>query len=416
MSNINARLLNILLIVPSYACTSKTGGGQRTLLIFNALKLMGKVDVLVLDYFGEAEFVSESFMDAHFYSSTKLLACAEIGAWRFFRPLFPNLLDKLARTFGATKYLYLADSHAVVTTKKLLSKSQYDVVVGRYLKPIAQSGILDLTNAPFVLDLDDSDDAVIKSKLGRRELSVIKKLALKHQLKQTISILEVMLPKFSHVWLASDSDLQKTPHRSKSVLPNIAYIPNNKVSIHPLPEALNSKVVLFVGAFAHKVNVEGIERFITHCWPKIKAQVTDATLRIVGSGGWEDMRQKYTHDKTINIIGFVEELEDEYQNAAFTVVPIFEGGGTKIKILESMFYQRTCLISHHAQYGYEKLQHRESLLVAKNEAELISGCVELLTNPNLRETLARNGHKSVVSDYSTAQFNKIVSDAIKNFS
>ena len=80
-----------------------------------------------------------------------------------------------------------------------------------------------------------------------------------------------------------------------------------------------------------------------------------------------------------------------------------------------MCYQRTCLLSHHAQYGYEKLQHWESLLVAENEAELISGCVDLLTNPSLRETLARNAYNSVLSDYSTAQFNKIVSDAIQHY-
>ncbi len=63
-----------------------------------------------------------------------------------------------------------------------------------------------------------------------------------------------------------------------------------------------------------------------------------------------------------------------------------------------MCYQRTCLLSHHAQYRYVKLQHRESLLVAANEAELISGCVDLLTNPSLRETLARNGYNNVLND------------------
>ena len=222
-----------------------------------------------------------------------------------------------------------------------------------------------------------------------------------------------MLPKFSHVWLASELDLQKTIHHSKSVLPNIVYIPSNKAAINPLAQAIDSKIVLFVGAYAHKVNVEGIERFIQNCWPKISAEVKGATLRVVGSGGWEKLQQKYAHDVTINIVGFVDELEGEYQQAAFTAVPLFEGGGTKIKILESMFYQRTCLISQHAQYGYEKLRHRESLLVAANESELIIGCVELLKSPTLREKLAFNGHQQVVNDYSVAQFNQIVMNAIQ---
>lgn len=166
----------ILLIVPSYACTAKTGGGQRTLLIFNALKSIAEVDVLVLDYYGEAEFVSHSFIDVHSYFSTKLLARAEIGFWRFIRPLFPEILDKLARTLGATKCMYLDDKHAKATTQKLVRENHYDVVVGRYLRPIAQSCIFEFSKIPLILDLDDSDDAVIKSKLNKHDISGFKKI------------------------------------------------------------------------------------------------------------------------------------------------------------------------------------------------------------------------------------------------
>ena len=42
-------------------------------------------------------------------------------------------------------------------------------------------------------------------------------------------------------------------------------------------------------------------------------------------------------------VGYVDDLADEYRRCAFTVAPIFEGAGTKIKVLESLAFGRACL-------------------------------------------------------------------------
>lgn len=202
-------------------------------------------------------------------------------------------------------------------------------------------------------------------------------------------------------------------HSSKSVLPNIPFSNFNN-SYKPLPENHDSKIILFVGSFGHRVNREGIERFILNCWPKITSVVSDARLRIVGSGGWEMLKDKYIDIPSIDVIGFKDSLEDEYVGAAFTITPLFEGGGTKIKVLESLFYQRASVVTIAAKYGYEKLINNESLLVASNESELIAGCIELLQDSNLRSRLAIEGRKKVFDEYSFERFSLLIQDTINS--
>ena len=47
----------------------------------------------------------------------------------------------------------------------------------------------------------------------------------------------------------------------------------------------------------------------------------------------------------VEVSGFVQDLPPVYERAAFTVAPIYWGGGTKIKVLESLAYGRTCVAS-----------------------------------------------------------------------
>jgi hypothetical protein len=60
----------------------------------------------------------------------------------------------------------------------------------------------------------------------------------------------------------------------------------------------------------------------------------EAVLKIVGSGNC-DWLKKYRHLKGLEIVGFVDSIRDAYQDCHFTIVPIFYGSGTRIKVIES---------------------------------------------------------------------------------
>src|SRR5690606_21015222 len=126
-------------------------------------------------------------------------------------------------------------------------------------------------------------------------------------------------------------------------------------------EAHDSQVILTVSAMRFRVNEEAVDRFVQKIWPRIRAAAPQARFRIVGSQMTEAHRARWGAHAGVEVIGFVERLADAYGACALTVAPIFEGGGTKIKVLESLLYGRTCVVAPHAQRGYEHvLRHGES--------------------------------------------------------
>lgn len=400
-----------LLVSPTYACRPVTGAGQRTSLIFNTLKTLGSVDVLLVGDVKYEKFIT-FFPGVNALHIAKPGERSELGIWRFLRPLSPERIDAIAIRLGAKKFMYEPDKNVQQVLEKLQNATDYDLVVGRYLRPTVRSGALHSKKAPVVLDIDDRDDVVYKSRLNLPGLNPIQRLFFQSYFQQTQAVTAELLPHCDHVWLTSDADAQEIVHPSKSILPNIPYTLNSS-SQNAFEENKTSKTVLFVGSYAHRVNSEGVERFILNCWPKIHAAVEDATLRIVGSGNWQAAKAKFNHIPNVEIVGFVDDLAEEYQKSAFTIAPLFEGGGTKIKVLETLFYQRTAVITNHAQYGYDNLKHKESLWVAATESELIEGCIYLLNNPDLRAEMAAKGHKTVVEGYSFDRFATLIQISIE---
>ncbi|PPD55777.1 MAG: hypothetical protein CTY10_06730 [Methylotenera sp.] len=378
-------------------------------MIFEALRNLGNVNILIVGD-GSPDFFAKFFLNSTTLTVIRPFERGEIGFWKHIRPVSPKVIDLVSTAFGSRKYLYMPDKNFFSFTEKIC---EFDLVVGRYLRPTVRSGALHFINVPVIVDVDDRDDVIFKSRLNRPDTSFFFKFFFKWHLKQMQIIMPNLLPMAKHLWVTSKSDYLEIKHESKSILPNIPFTNFNNKYI-PLPENHTSNVILFVGSFGHRVNREGIERFITNCWPKIISVETDAKLRIVGSGGWETIKNKYNHISGIDIAGFKDSLEAEYKNAAFTVTPLFEGGGTKIKVLESLFYQRATLVTTHAHYGYDKLVNNKSILVASNESELIAGCINLLQNSKLRSRLAEEGRKIVFDEYSFERFSSLIKDTIKS--
>ena len=125
------------------------------------------------------------------------------------------------------------------------------------------------------------------------------------------------------------------------------------------------------------------------------------------------MRSRWGAVPGVDPIGFAEDLRQSYSDAALTVVPIREGGGTKIKVLESMMYGRACVCASHSLRGYEEvLKHNESIYVAPDDDALIEGCVSLLNAPAKRAELAKVGGQQVREHFSLDRFTNIVVESV----
>jgi glycosyltransferase involved in cell wall biosynthesis len=140
----------------------------------------------------------------------------------------------------------------------------------------------------------------------------------------------------------------------------------------------------------------------------VRAAVPDARLRIVGSGGWERFKPRLEQYPGVEVIGAVDDLASEYERARFSVIPVFEGAGTKIKVLESLRHGRTVAAHSHAIRGFDELTHMQSLLEGDSHEGIAQACIALFQDADLAHRLAANGARIVAQSYSFAEFARTV--------
>jgi glycosyltransferase involved in cell wall biosynthesis len=118
----------------------------------------------------------------------------------------------------------------------------------------------------------------------------------------------------------------------------------------------------------------------------------------------------------VEILGLVEDLGVEYERALFTIAPIYWGGGTKIKVLESLGRGKTCVVTPHALYGLSPhIRHGDSVLCAASDAEFVEACLKLVRSESLRQSLAARGKEVIHEHFSVARFNNAVVEVVARF-
>jgi len=141
--------------------------------------------------------------------------------------------------------------------------------------------------------------------------------------------------------------------------------------------------------------------------------VPQAMLRIVGRGLREDQAMRWSKIAGVDVIGFAPDLHACYERAAICIVPVFFGGGTKIKVLEALLNGRPVVTTEHAMRGYGAINaNGPAALAALDVNGLAEGCIMLLRDEALRREMADRGRAVVARDFSDQRFQTVVDSAL----
>lgn len=353
----------ILLVSPASPFNPQSGAQQRTALLYEALQTLGEVEVLLLE-----PVAGSSRLD----SSPKPGILAH-GHWH-------------QRPFGIGKFkpdrtLNLALKAEGVDLKR------YRLIVSRYLNPLAK-----LVVPPGVHSVVDLDDWSYHYGPGA--------LALAAQFKSQYAawLAKRQLKRFNAYFFVNRRDQAQHCELKSALLPNIPYAPPTQ----PFPQT-NSPVLLFVGSLWYAPNREGIDRFLARCWPAIKSAHPEARLLLVGAAP-PAVRQAWEQYPDVSAPGFVDDLGEAYRNAAFTIAPIYSGGGTNIKILESLAYGRACITTPHSAEAFKEDLGSAGLGVARDDRHFAEQCIAWLEDSDDRRRNAEAGWNKVTARYTRPHF------------
>jgi glycosyltransferase involved in cell wall biosynthesis len=349
----------ILLVSPASPFTPQSGAQQRTALLHEALLAMGEVDVLLLEPItGPSRLVSpKPGVLAHGFWHQRSLGIGK------FKP--DQTLNQALKAEGVDLGLY-------------------SLIVGRYLNPICKLAIP--PGVRTVVDLDDWGYQYAGSKLSVRLKSAYAAWLAQRQLKR-----------FDAFFFVSQRDQARQPELESAILPNIPFNP----PAQPFPHT-DSATLLFVGSLWYAPNREGIDRFLARSWPAIKAAHPQARLLLVGAAP-PAMRQAWEQHPDVSAPGFVDDLGEAYRNAAFTIAPIYSGGGTNIKILESLAYGRACVTTPHCADAFTTALS-SGLGVAQDDTDFARLCIQWLADADHRRSQTETGLDQIRKHYTPALF------------
>jgi len=155
--------------------------------------------------------------------------------------------------------------------------------------------------------------------------------------------------------------------------------------------------LVFVGNLGYKPNVDGIVWFVEHVWPKLRQEMPQAILHIVGRDPSEAV-SALGGVEGVRVVGPVRDVRSELAEATVAIAPLRIGCGVQTKVLEAMAAGRAVVCSPAAAKGI--LAHDgEHLLVAESPTQWAERIRRLLTNDFLRHGIASAARQLVERIY-----------------
>jgi glycosyltransferase involved in cell wall biosynthesis len=166
----------------------------------------------------------------------------------------------------------------------------------------------------------------------------------------------------------------------------------------PAPAPAPAPAAIFVANFAYTPNRNALMFLVGGVFPRVWEQLPDARLLLVGAGlEYPPGEHPPSVDSRVRALGFVEDLAGAYAEARCAVVPLLQGGGTPLKLIEALAYGLPVLATPRAVAGLE-VRDGVECLVAEG-AEAFAGTLVRVLRDGAPE-IARAGRRLAQERYS----------------
>jgi len=368
-----------------------TGAMQRTSLLLQACAKLGNVDLLAFGGFTDVRNdLGINVILKEDNKCTKKINRAQ-------------KLVQLLRAFNPSKCYPINSYIADIVNQQVLTKN-YDYIVVRYMPNAVQYGLYKYVHK-LIIDIDDSP--VDRAKMdGMQAKSLRNKLyfqlyafALKHSLRK-------FLQNSKHAFFSNASQVI---NKYSSFLPNIPYYEtktcDNKKQIKGR--------ILFVGFLGYPPNLLGVDHFIDKVYPHIIRQNPDTTFHIAGTIWDQYYIDKWEKNKGVSVLGFVSDIQHEYEETQLVVIPIYSGAGTCIKVLESMQMGRLCITTPIGSRGYEKIfESGKDFIVAEYDESFVKEVNDMINSDLNKQKIIESAQSKLNQYYTREVFFNTVKKAL----
>jgi glycosyltransferase involved in cell wall biosynthesis len=178
----------------------------------------------------------------------------------------------------------------------------------------------------------------------------------------------------------------------------------------PKASAERKADLVFLGSMDWMPNIEGMQWFVREILPLIHATRPETTVAIVGRKPAPEICA-LAGDR-VHVTGTVPDVRPWLWGSKLSIVPLRIGGGTRLKIYESMAAGVPVVSTTVGAEGLE-IHDGGNIAIADPPDAFARRCVELLDSPEARRAMAASASRIVADKYSwdsvTTQFERLLS-------
>jgi glycosyltransferase involved in cell wall biosynthesis len=157
--------------------------------------------------------------------------------------------------------------------------------------------------------------------------------------------------------------------------------------------------LVFLGSLFFPPNQNAVTHLLKTLYPRIRRAKAATHLAIVGRGLSPAVERLARQTPGVTLSGYVPETRPFYEDAQVVVVPMREGCGVRVKILEALAMGRAVVATPKAAEGLEVIDGKH-IVIADSDDAFVAATLDLLRRPDRRRALGQNGRALVECRYS----------------
>ncbi|WP_420632180.1 glycosyltransferase [Candidatus Leptofilum sp.] len=374
--------MNILFLSRWYPFPPNNGSKLR---VFHLLRALAARHTITLLSFREQQEVVDT-------NAPEIQAlCHEIHTvpWPKFNPTSGT---SIAGLFNP-KPRSVLDSHSpemVAKIQQLIAENQFDVIIASQVGTAGYGRYFQNIPALF----EEVEMGIYHEQLAQAE-SFKSKLRYRLTLAKQTNYLSELLQYFNTCTVVSEPEqnLVKTAvpgYQNVEIIPNCMNLEDyNQVRVAKRPNSL-----IFTGSFTYHVNYQAMEWYVGEVNSLVQARIPDVQLSITG----DHVNLPLPPANNVTRTGFVDDIRSWIASSCISLVPIFMGGGTRLKILEAMALRTPVVATSKGAEGLD-VEHGKHLLLADTPQAFADAVVSLLRDPALYQQIAENGYQLIAEKY-----------------
>jgi glycosyltransferase involved in cell wall biosynthesis len=308
---------------------------------------------------------------------------------RPYRPSSPyalaGLLSSTPRSLRSTH-----DPQVAAGIERELKRERYDLVIASQWAMAAYAASIRQT--PALLEEAELGVAVTAAERARTPI---------HRLRHTLTLWKLrpyvrhVLGRFAACTVVSETEAAllrrfAPEYRAVAVIPNCVDV-SSYSSVQATPEM---DTLIYSGALSYSANYDAVSWFVQEILPLVRARRPTVRMRVTGDSGGRTLPRT----EGLELTGLLSDVRPLIAASWASLAPLRVGGGTRLKILESMALRTPVVTTSKGAEGINAEPGRH-LLVADTTAGFAEALIHLLGDPPLRQAIADAGHALVATRY-----------------